>query len=118
MTNATARMTLGALLGTITTSANAISGVVGTVAAGVQIMDTYVGLQLKQQQSSMLLEADDFDERIIERIGQERTLRQLEVVKFTALSENHATLYDENMRNLRKRLNEIRGISSTPSASA
>ena len=114
MSQATARMTIGSLFGAATTAANAVSGIIGTAANAVGMLDTYVGTHVRQQQTSMELEADDFEEKILERISMERTERQLQLVKYTSQSAAHSELFNANMLQLRARADARRkAISAT-----
>lgn len=102
MTQASMGVTIGALFGTITTAANAVTGVVNTAAASVGMLDTYVSTHVRNQQATLEFEADEFEERIIERLSRERTERQLEVAKYTATSTAHQALYEANLQKLRE----------------
>lgn len=102
MTTATWGTTVGTIFGAITTTASAVGGLVGTAASTVGMLDAYVQVKVKEQEASLFYDSADFEEKILERIGQERTNRQLELVKFTSKSEAHAKLFDSNMVELRK----------------
>ena len=103
MSTATWGTTVGTIFGAVTTTAAAASSLIGTAAATVSLLDNYVGSHVKQQQISMDLESDDFEEKIIERLSVERTNRQLELVKFTNQSEVHKQLFENNVAALRAR---------------
>ena len=111
MNQSTARMSLGALLGTVTTAANAVSSTIGTIGAVVGMADTYIGQQVKQQQTTMILESADFEDKLIERVAMETTVRKLELAKFTAQSPAHAQLFDASTAELKAHLAKVRGTT-------
>jgi len=110
MAMSTTRMSLGALLGTITTAANTATSIIQTTANVVQMGDNYISTRLKEQQLQEKLESRDFGRRLVERIATERTERGLELAKYTAQSPSHQRLFDSNFEEL---MADLKAIEST-----
>jgi hypothetical protein len=94
-TTATLRATLGAMLGTVQTSAQTFTSLVGTVGHGVSMLDRYVTDAHEKQTIDSKADKADYIEAVIARKSQESALRNVEAVQFCAQSEHHLRFYTE-----------------------
>ena len=100
-TTATGRMTLGAVFGTVTATAGAISSAVGTAGATVLLLDNYVQAALNEQKKRQMLEAATFDERLIMELSMEEAQRKLSADQFCNQSDSHATHFNSSYNRLK-----------------
>jgi hypothetical protein len=101
---ATGRMTIGALFGTISTTANAISGVVGTAAAGVGMLDSFVKKELKEQETRHFLEGLVFEENLSKELSLEQAQKDIVFDQFCDSSTRNAQLFNSHLTRLQDAL--------------
>lgn len=89
MTTATGRMTLGAILGAVTTTAGAVTGAIGTAASSIMLLDNYVGKALNEQKTRHVLESENFEERLLIELTQEQASLRLAADQFCNQSPAH-----------------------------
>jgi hypothetical protein len=93
-----ARATLGALFGTIQTTASTATSILDTAAKVVSIGENYVDQALQDQRDRMAADRVDSLMRISEEKALELTERRLLVEKYKAQSPVHASAYDANLK--------------------
>lgn len=102
MAVASARMTLGTVLGTLSTAANTVTNVLDAASASIGMANAYVNNAANQQKKRILKDSSTFDERLIEEHGQETALRQVEIMKFCGQSAQHAKFYNDAAEKMRE----------------
>ena len=112
---ANARLTLGAVLGTVSTAANTVSTVLNTATASVSMLDQFVQDAVIKQKARSIADMDSFIADLAEEKSQERSIRQRAVLDFCRQSEEHAQLYTENYNRIFGLLTEYQA-SRTASA--
>ena len=96
MSNATARMTIGALFGTVTNAAGAVSSTIDAVSAGVGMLETFVDNAALQQRKRMAADIVDLDQRIAVEKGEQMAQREVDTLKFCSQSDFHKESFDRN----------------------
>lgn len=96
MANASARLTVGALLGAVTTAANTITTSLDTITDGVGMINTFVNDAATKQSIRSVVDMEGFESALQEEKSQEMTARQLSVLQFCNQSPDHARLYQAN----------------------
>ncbi|MDR5839337.1 hypothetical protein [Caballeronia sp. LZ034LL] len=97
---ASARMTLGTIFGTVSDTAVAVSTTLGAVTQGVEMLDNYVKEAVYKQQQRSIAEMSSFNEKLMEELAQEDTVRQIAVQEFMGKSNKHRELYMANYNRL------------------
>ncbi len=105
MATATARMTLGSVLGTVGTAAVAVSSIFDTTTKGVGMLENYVDAALEEQRDRIAADSVDRIQRIGEEKATEMALRQLQVLKFCAQTPEHKTLFTTNYDKVMEAIN-------------
>jgi hypothetical protein len=93
---ASARMTFGTALDTVSNAAVAISTTINAGIKGVDMLDAFVSKAKQEQEKRYKAELLDLDYKIAEEIGMERTLRQKKVKEFVAQNPDSAADYQKN----------------------
>lgn len=96
----TARMTFGTVLGTVSTSAVAISTIIGTGVKGINMLEKFVDDAADKQIERSLLDMESFRVRLLEEVSQEDTERGIKLEEFMAKSASHRELYELNYKRL------------------
>jgi hypothetical protein len=96
----TARMTFGTILGTVSTSAVAISTVIGTGVKGINMLEKFVDDAATKQHKRSLLDMESFQTRLLEEVAQEDAERGLKLDEFMSKSAQHRELYKLNYERL------------------
>lgn len=91
----TARLTLGAVLGTVGSTANTITGVLDSINAGASMLNDYVSNAAETQRLNIKADTKVLKKTIIERISLEQMERRINIEKTCSKSERHAQLYQE-----------------------
>ena len=89
-------LTIGAVLGTVTDAATAVSTVIGTGIKGVNMLDQYVTDAAEKQKIRSIVDMESFETRLIEEVSMEDTQRQLKTLEFISKDEKTAELYEKN----------------------
>jgi hypothetical protein len=90
-------MTFGTVLGTVSNTAVAITNTVGMVNTAVSIASGYVDVLAQKQVKDNIAELSNYEQKLIERLSQEDTERQLAMLEFTSKSTAHAEMFSANM---------------------
>ena len=107
-TTATARMTFGALLGTVATTANAVTSVVNTGVEGVSMLDRFVKKHATQQKIDHAADMADYAWRVGMQKAQELATLKQEVRAFCDKSEQHAADYAESFNSIMEAIKAVK----------
>jgi hypothetical protein len=107
-------MTLGAVLGTVTATAGAVSGIVGTVGKGVILLDNYVDSTLEEQRKRQALEAATYDERLIMELSMEEAQRKITMDRFCDQSPKHQEHFNSSYARLQSILASVTSKTNAP----
>ena len=94
MSQATARLTLGSLFGTVVSAADAATGALGTVSNAVGMLNAYVANAAEEQQARFINEKATFIIRLVDEGTQAEAEVHLNALTFRKKSADHAELYD------------------------
>ena len=94
MSQATARMSVGALFGTVVNAAETVSGALNTVNNAVGMLNAYVENAASEQQARILNDKATFVIRLVDEGAQSEANVHLNALSFRKKSADHATLYD------------------------
>lgn len=94
-TTATARLTIGAVFGSIAQTAGTVSNVLGAANSSVNMLNAYVEKAAKEQRMNYRADEKELANKIIERVSKEQVERRIELDKFCAQSDRHEKLYQE-----------------------
>lgn len=89
----TSRITFGAVLSTIQSTANAATSLVDTANAGIGMLSSFVAEAADNQRVRQIADREDFLESLIREKSMERSASTLKIAKFMAQSEEHAEAY-------------------------
>lgn len=98
----TARMTFGTVLGTVSTTAVAVSTVIGTGVKGINMLEKFVDDAAEKQTLRSKLDMESFQVRLVEEVAMEDTERGLKLEEFMSKTPKHAELYKSNYERLQK----------------
>jgi hypothetical protein len=90
---ATARVTLGSLLGTVNTAASTLTGTIGTIGKTVGMLDVLVTSASIKQRMDTRADLADYAQKLRVRCAQEEAEMHLDVVEFCGRSAAHKKLY-------------------------
>ena len=90
---ATARLTMGAVFGTVASTAATVTGLLDSVNAGAGMLNDYVNNAADSQRLNIIADKAVLKDVIIERISMEQMERRILVNKATSKSQEHADLY-------------------------
>lgn len=85
----TARMTVGALLGTVTTTANAVTGTVNGIAKGVGMFDTWIDQLATEQRIRAIGHKERAKTMIAQDLAMEEAERIVSIEEFCSKSPSH-----------------------------
>lgn len=105
---ATARMTIGTVLATVSDAANAVSTVLGATTKAVGMLDQYVSDAANKQQIRSIVDMESFETRLQEEVAIEDTERQVQLIKFKDQSKDHTELFEKNFDRIGKLLQDRR----------
>lgn len=97
----TARGTLAALYGTVSTTASAITTTAGTIAAAVSMAGSFIDRKVEEQAFYSELAGSTAQERIIEELAVETMERKIALVEVTGKTTAHTSLYEAAHANLK-----------------
>lgn len=92
---ATARLTIGSVLDTVTMTATTITGALGAVSGVVSMANAYVGQAQKQQLVQHIIDNERFEERIIEEAAFDQAETDLKISAYRSKSAQHQLGYDQ-----------------------
>lgn len=90
---ATARLTIGSLLGTVTTAAETVTSTLNVVSLSVGMANAYVAKAAHEQQHRHRNDAELFTSRLVIEGAQAETEMNLEVIKYCKKSDEHQKLF-------------------------
>ena len=93
---ASARMTFGTAMDTVSNAAVAISTTINAGIKGVDMLDNFVSKAKLEQEKRYKAELLDLDYKIAEEIGMERTARQAKIKEFVKMNPESADDYQKN----------------------
>jgi len=91
----TARITAGAVLGTVSQAANTVTDIVKTAGSGVTIVNRFVESAATDQKDRQLIHRKTFRDRLLQESRMEVARRNLEVLAFISESDDYKLLYQE-----------------------
>ena len=92
---ATARLTMGAVFGTVASTAATVTGLLDSINAGAGMLNDYVTNAAEAQRMNIKADNAILKKVIIERISMEQMERRITINKTTSKSALHAELYQE-----------------------
>jgi len=92
---ATARLTFGTVLDTVSTAATTVTGALNAVSTSIGMANAFVEQAALNQQSRIIADNETFIDRLIEEKAMEQTAIDLEVETFIAKSERHRFHYEQ-----------------------
>lgn len=90
------RLTLGAVLGTVQTTANTLTGTLEAVNAGVGMLNTFVTGAAENQRIRAIADKEVFVESLIKEKAMEESLADLKIKKYMSQSQDHAETFSSN----------------------
>lgn len=99
---ASARLTVGALFGAVTTAANSVTALLDVTTDGVGMISTFVGDAATKQSLRSLVDMHGFEAALQEEKAQEMSVRQMDILKFVNQSADHKVFYETNYNNIGK----------------
>lgn len=87
------RMTIGNILGTVSSAANTITGAMDAASAGIGMLNSFVTQAADNQRIRQIADKEDFVEDLIREKAVQRTESDVKIAKFTSKSTGHATAY-------------------------
>ncbi len=94
MTTANTRMTLGALLGAVTTSANAVSQSLNVVTDCIDMGQNAVSSMKRKQVFRNAVDDINYENDYLEQSAKVRAGQKIAILEFRSKSAEHATAYD------------------------
>lgn len=91
---ATARMTLGSILGTATDAAQSVSAVFNTATKAINMGNKFVSDAAEKQSIRSTLDMHDFTMKLAEEKAMEETLRKKTILDFTKQSTENEQLFE------------------------
>lgn len=91
----TSRLTFGAVLGTVQTTANTITSSLDVINSGVSMLTTYVSGAAENQRIRAIADKESFLENLTREKAYEEAASTLKVAKFCQQSADHLKFYTE-----------------------
>jgi hypothetical protein len=98
--SANTRMTLGALLGSITTAANTITSTFDAANKGIGMLNRTVSDASDRQNLRSKVDAHTYKTTLIREKAQEETLANLKIAEFINTSPQHELFYKDSFNTL------------------
>lgn len=92
----TTRLSFGAVLGSVQSAANTMTGALEAASAGIGMLNSFVTQAADNQRIRQVADKEDFVEDLIREKGQQRTESDVKVAKFTSKSEGHLKAYNSH----------------------
>lgn len=108
---ATSRATVGAVLGTVTDTANAISGVVNSVANGMDMLNSYVKNEQAKQRLRHLADLSEYETVLSEQLSTQEAERKKKIADLCK-DEESATYYNSAYSKFTTLFNEARAAKA------
>lgn len=90
----TTRLSFSAVLGTVHSAANTVTGTLDAVSVAVGMATSFVTQAADNQRLRQVADKEDFIENLISEKAQQRTEQQAKIAKFKEKSSGHAQAYD------------------------
>lgn len=117
----TTRLSFGAVLGTVQSAANAVTGALDAASAGVGMLNSFVTQAADNQRVRQIADKEDFVENLIMEKAEQRATAYLKVEKFVSKSADHAKHYQgayERFTQLLRSAEELEALKPTTSTVA
>lgn len=98
--SANTRVTLGALLGTVATTANTVTATFDALNKAIGMGNTAVSAAAARQKLRVAVDEHTYKTTLIREKAQEETEAKLKVVEYCAKSKDHADLYKSSFDEL------------------
>lgn len=105
-TQATARLTLGSVFGTINSAATSVSSVFDTATKGINMANKFVTDASEKQNIRSIVDMHDFTEKLTEEKAMEETLRKKAILDFTNQSQDNKDLFEAGYNRIKELLAE------------
>jgi hypothetical protein len=102
----TAKMTLGAMFGAITNTADSVSNTFGTINTAVNMANAYVRNAAAKQTMDNKVDQATYKKKLIEQVSLEETERRIAIEDFTSKSARHQELFQTAMDDISKILQD------------
>lgn len=99
------RSTLGALLGTVSQSANAVTGIAHSAVLGANMLNARVQEAHDSQRELLILEAHNRTNRVVEKFAKAEVERREELTDWASGNAKRAKAYEEVRAELMAKLN-------------
>ena len=103
---ANSRMTFGALMGMLTTTANVVTNTVSTLGDGVDMLQNSVSSMKEEQLHRNKVDAIAYKSSYIGTVASTRAAQVMAVQEFRKKSAEHASAYDAVFAEIQKGLSE------------
>lgn len=104
-TQSNGRQALGAIMGTVQTTANTISNTIGAANSAIGMLNKSVSDAAERQAIRSTLDNAIFTKTLHQEKAKELTESRLQVKQFMAQSEDHASMYQKSFEELEAILN-------------
>lgn len=92
---ATARMIFGSMLGTVNSTADALSALVNSATGSIEMLNRYVDSAVTDQRERQLAHRASFRQTLVRETKMEIAVGNAKAVRFREESELNKTLFDE-----------------------
>lgn len=90
----TARLSFGAVLGSVQSAANTVTGALDAASAGIGMLNSFVTQAADNQKIRQIADKEDFIETLIMEKAEQRATAHLKADKFASKSADHARHYN------------------------
>ena len=91
----TTRLSMAAVLGSVHSAANTVTGALEAASAGIGMLNSFVTQAADNQRLRQIADKEDFIENLVSEKAQQRTEALVKVDKFKSKSSGHAQAYDD-----------------------
>lgn len=92
----TTRLTFGAILNTVSSTANTVTAVLDAANQGATMLTSYVSEAAHNQRIRQIADREDFVEGLIKEKAEQRATANLKFEKFAQQSESHSKQLEES----------------------
>lgn len=112
----TTRLSIAAVLGTVHSAANTVTGTLDAVSVAVGMATSFVTQAADNQRLRQIADKEDFVENLISEKAQQRTEQLVKVDKFKSKSTGHAQAYDAAYQRFTQLLRDPADLEAMQSA--
>lgn len=105
MSTANTRMTIGALLGAVTTSANAVTQTLNLITDGIDMAQNTVSTAKANQLFRNKVDVINYQNNYIEQAAIQRAQQKMQIQEFRKKSSDNATAFDTSLAEIQSALN-------------